>query len=255
MRIDIKTKTIRLRRLVLTALLPCLAPLSPLMAQQVVPELDDSISVEAATDTTTAKAPTIKEVAPPNEGMVPDSAFIREIIRQRMEADSLRRAMPDSLLTRPLITSRIHLMTRSYGDRVYLRWVPEDYVSWIFLTTDGVNILRDNRATGKLDTLAWALKPLTEQQFRKKYNLERDSNAAVAVGVLYGEGRMKEGQTRDKPGSMGANVEVNGEQDVSFGFAMLVADWRPDLAQDMAVGFMQNHLRAGCPRESGEHPL
>ena len=245
MRIDIKTKTIRLRRLVLTALLPCLAPLSPLMAQQVVPDLEDSISTESPADSTVAKAPTTKDVAPPSEGMVPDSAFIRQLIRQRMEADSLRRSLPDSLLTRPLITSRIHLMTRSYGDRVYLRWVPEDYVSWIFLTTDGVNILRDNRATGKLDTLAWALKPLTEQQFRKKYNLERDSNAAVAVGVFYGEGRMKEGQTRDKPGSMGANVEVNGEQDVSFGFAMLVADWRPDLAQDMAVGFMDRTAKRG----------
>ena len=124
MRIDIKTKTIRLRRLVLTALLPCLAPLSPLMAQQVVPDLEDSISTESPADSTVAKAPTTKDVAPPSEGMVPDSAFIRQLIRQRMEADSLRRSLPDSLLTRPLITSRIHLMTRSYGDRVYLRWVP-----------------------------------------------------------------------------------------------------------------------------------
>ena len=72
-----------------------------------------------------------------------------------------------------------------------------------------------------------------------------DSNAMVAMGVLYGEGRKGLGQTAEKPGSMGANMEYNAEQDVSFGFAMLVAEWRPDLAQDMAVGFVDRTAEKG----------
>jgi hypothetical protein len=162
-----------------------------------------------------------------------------------------------------LLTSKIHLRARAYGDRVYLRWVPEDYVSWLFLKNDGVNILRmksvDFSALEgedmtpemakaldlKIDTLAYALKPLTEEQMRAKYQ-PNDSNAMVAMGVLYGEGRKDLGQTAEKPGSMGANMEFNAEQDVSFGFAMLVAEWRPDLAQDLAVGFIDRTAEKGA---------
>ena len=147
-------------------------------------------------------------------------------------------------LTRPLLTSKIHLMVRPYGDRVALRWVPEDYVSWQFLIDGGVNVLREHKATRQLDTLAYALKPWTEEQFRQRYEVS-DSNAMVAMGVLYGEGRKTEGQTEEKPGSMGANVELNSEQDISFGFAMMVAEWRPDLAEAMAVGLIDRTAKRG----------
>jgi hypothetical protein len=39
---------------------------------------------------------------------------------------------------------------------------------------------------------------------------------------------------------MGANEELNNEQDISFAFAMLVAEWRPDLAQALAVGLIDS---------------
>ena len=143
-----------------------------------------------------------------------------------------------------LLTSKIRLLVRTYGDRVYLRWVPEDYVSWMFLTIDGVNVLRSKEGSLDIDTLAYALKPLSQAQFEAKYGTD-DDQANVAMGVLYGEGRIGHGQTEDPPGSMGANVEVNNEQDISFGFAMLVAEWRPDLAQDMAVGLIDSTAVAG----------
>lgn len=144
-----------------------------------------------------------------------------------------------------LLTSKIHLMVRPKGDRVLLRWVPEDYVSYLFLAHDGVNVLRQKTGDGAIDTLAYALKPWTEEQFRKKYDIDRDSNAAVALGVLYGEGRMTENQTEEKPGTAGANVELNGEQDISFGFAMMVAEWRFDLAEALAVGLVDRTAKRG----------
>ena len=153
-------------------------------------------------------------------------------------ADSL------GLLTQPLLTSKIHLMVRPYGDKVVLRWVPEDYVSYLFLAYGGVNVLRQKTGDGAIDTLAYALKPWTEEQFRQRYEVN-DSNAMVAMGFLYGEGRMTENQTEEKPGTVGANVELNGEQDISFGFAMLVAEWRRDLAEALAVGITDNTAKRG----------
>ena len=145
----------------------------------------------------------------------------------------------------PILTSKIHLMVRPYGDRVVLRWVAEDYVSWLFLVHDGVNVLRQKVGSPDIDTLAYALKPWTEEQFTQKYDIQKDSNAAVAVGVLYGEGRKGEGQTEEKPGSVGASMELNGEQDISFGFAMMVAEWRLDLAEAMAVAFVDRTAKRG----------
>ena len=54
----------------------------------------------------------------------------------------------------PIFTSKIRLLTRSYGDRVVLRWMPEDYVSWKFLRYYGVNVLRVKPGTMDIDTLA-----------------------------------------------------------------------------------------------------
>jgi len=147
-------------------------------------------------------------------------------------------------LTEPLLTSKIKLLTRSYGDRVVLRWLPEDYVSWRALCQSGVNVLRQDRQTFKVDTLAMMFKPLTRQQFEDKYPTS-DSLAMVAMGSLYGEGRLGENQTREKPGSQGANVELNNEQDLSFAYAMLVAEWRPDLAEALAVGLTDHSARHG----------
>ena len=145
-----------------------------------------------------------------------------------------------------LITTKSKLLTRTYGDSIALRWVPEDYVSWKYLCLTGVNVLRTETDADDfaIDTLAYGLKPLTEEQFRAKY-AQTDSNALVAQGVLYGEGRLGPNQTQDQPGSWGASMEYNNEQDMSFAFAMLVAEWRPDLARDMAVGFLDRTAKPG----------
>lgn len=147
-------------------------------------------------------------------------------------------------LTEPLLTSKIRLVTRSHGDRVVLRWLAEDYVSWRALCQSGVNVLRQDRQSRQVDTLALGLKPLTQQQFEARYP-QSDSLAMIAMGTLYGEGRTGYGQTREKPGSQGANVELNNEQDLSFAYAMLVAEWRPDLAEALAVGLTDRTARRG----------
>ena len=147
----------------------------------------------------------------------------------------------------PLVTTKIKLLARSYGDSIVLRWMPEDYVSWKYLAYHGVNVLRINvdEPGFEVDTVAYALKPLSEEQFRAKY-AENDSNALLAQGVLYGEGRLDYAQTKDKPGTFSAGMEYNSEQDISYAFAMLVAEWRKDLARDLAVGIVDRNVKSGA---------
>jgi len=147
--------------------------------------------------------------------------------------------------TEPLITTKIKLLTRTYGDSIVLRWAAEDFVSWKYLCVYGVNVLRvqrDGRPGLNIDTLAYGLKPLSLEQFRKKYP-DSDSLALVPQGVLYGRAT---NYKFAKPGTMERSLEDNSEQDIAYGFAMVVAEWRKDLAEAMAVRFTDRNVTPGA---------
>lgn len=149
----------------------------------------------------------------------------------------------------PRLTTKIHLQTRAYGDSIVLRWAAEDFVSYNYLARLGVNVLRVPRGIVgdtlnlpdfRIDTLAYELKPLSLEQFQQKY-ASNDSNAYVAMGLLYGE---KKNYHKDE-GFMGNTQNQSGDQDISYGLSMLVADWRKDLATDMAVRFTDRTAKRG----------
>jgi len=146
----------------------------------------------------------------------------------------------------PRVTTKIKLLTRTYGDSIVLRWVAEDYVSYYYLATFGVNVLRmendPNNPNISIDTLAYALKPKTQEQFMQKY-APNDSMAYVAMNVLYGE--EKENLHKDH-GRMGNTMDISSDQDINFGFSMLTAEWRKDLAEDLAVRLTDHNVKPGA---------
>ena len=148
----------------------------------------------------------------------------------------------------PLVTTKIKLLTRAYGDSIVLRWVAEDFVSYNYLATFGVNVLRvqyDSDAGMHVDTLAYALKPKTQEQFRQKYAPD-DSIAYVAMNVLYGE---EKENVHKEHGQMGNTMDVSSDQDINFGISMLTAEWRKDLAEDLAVRLTDRNVTPGAVYE------
>ncbi len=156
---------------------------------------------------------------------------------------------PHNTVARPemhaLVTTKIRLLTRTYGDSIVLRWVAEDYASYKYLCDFGVNILRvrrDGQPGLHIDTLAYGLKPLSLERFRAKYP-DTDSLALIPQGLLYGDAH----NYKEEPqGSMGRTLEDNSEQDIAFAFTMVVAEWRKDLAEDMAARFTDRDVTPGA---------
>jgi len=150
----------------------------------------------------------------------------------------------------PRVTSKIHLMTRAYGDSIVLRWVAEDFTSYNYLARLGVNVLRvaktnadgTPRDDSSIDTLAYRLLPKTLEQFRSSY-AANDSNAYVAMGLLYGD---KENYHKAGTGFADKSQNESSDQDITYGIAMLVADWRADLARDLAVRFTDRRVERGA---------
>ncbi len=151
----------------------------------------------------------------------------------------------------PLVRSRINLAARAYGDSIVLRWAPEDYVSWKYLNQTGYNLIRIGESG--LDTLFYARKPLSKEQMLAKYP-QSDSIAVMATEMMYSNKRMKYNQTRNMPGSIGAMVEMSEEQNMMFGFAVLFSEWRRDLANDMAMRFVDTNVKKGETYQYILHP-
>ena len=147
--------------------------------------------------------------------------------------------------------SVINLLARTYGDSIVLRWAPEDYVSWQYLNAVGVNIYRMPIPDGKnkdfkfrIDTLAYRLKPATLEQWRALYP-ESDSVAMVGMGTLYSEGGFTQDQSRHGTGEMGALLDVYNDQQFRFGMAVLASEWRRDVAENLAMRFVDKKVKKG----------
>ena len=146
----------------------------------------------------------------------------------------------------PRVTTKIRLLTRTYGDSIVLRWVAEDFVSYNYLATFGVNVLRVEHGSDNpglhIDTLAYALKPKSKEHFLNHY-APTDSVAFVAMNVLYGE---EKENVHKNHGHMGNTMDVSSDQDINYGFSMLTAEWRKDLAEDLAVRLTDHNVKLGA---------
>ena len=140
----------------------------------------------------------------------------------------------------------INVVARTYGDRVYVRWAPDEYVPWKVLNGYGYLVQRvthfDN---GDLqsDTIASCVHPISRKQFMERF-AENDSLAGAAVQTIFGQTTSLD-QTEHVPGTPGSIMEVYEEQQNLFGFAMLIADLRPDLAEAMGLAYTDRDVRPG----------
>ena len=140
--------------------------------------------------------------------------------------------------------SSIHLLTRAYGDSIVLRWAAPDYVSWRFLNHVGVSIFRWEEGSVVVDTLVQGLKPVPLEEFRKLYP-ETDSLAMMGMGAVYNRQQANSDTHRDATGSVGNLYDVYGEQQMQLAVALLVAEWRPDVANCMAMRFVDRSAKKG----------
>ena len=147
------------------------------------------------------------------------------------------------LLTQPIDTTRsdtttvafsVQVLARAKGDRVLLRWAPDEFAPWYLANRYGYNILRTDKK-GVVDTLHKALKPYSIEMLKERFE-PTDSLAGAAAQMLYGKGT----ELNMAIGTDGAEgiMQVYEEQQTRFAYAMLLAEVRPDLAEAMALMYV-----------------
>lgn len=144
-----------------------------------------------------------------------------------------------------IVDTKIHLLSRTYGDSIVLRWAPEDYATWRYVNRVGMDVLRYSEDRPfDADTLAHRLRPFTLEQFRRRYPTT-DSLAMMAAGLLYDENRTRPTATKNPPGTLGSLYEIYQEQQMRFGLAVLTTEWRRDLADALAMRLVDKTAKRG----------
>ena len=143
-----------------------------------------------------------------------------------------------------LYYSPIKVLCRTYGDSIVLRWSAPDYVTWRHIIHVGVDVQRMDTETGEFEMLAKELKPLSLERFRQLYP-ESDSVATMGYGSIYNLDRYNENNSKEEPGTMGSLFDIHQDQMMSLGVAVLVSEWRPDVATRMAMRFVDKNVKRG----------
>ena len=96
----------------------------------------------------------------------------------------------------------------------------------------------------RIDTLAYQLKPASLEQWKAQYP-ESDSVAMIAMGSLYSAGGFTQDQSRHRTGEIGALLDVYDDQQLRFGMAVLASEWRRDVAENLAMRFVDKKVKKG----------
>ena len=159
--------------------------------------------------------------------------------------DSLEVVEDSTQLQVGIVDTKIHLLSRTYGDSIVLRWAPEDYATWRYVNRVGMDVLRySEEHPFEADTLASRLRPLTLEQFRQRYPTT-DTLAMMAAGLLYDENRTRPTATKNPPGTLGSLHEIYQEQQMRFGLALMTTEWRRDLAEALAMRLVDRTAKRG----------
>ncbi len=154
-------------------------------------------------------------------------------------------------VTRPRIESFPPLVTaRAYGDSVVLRWAFREFAPWRLALQYGYCITRvgDSEEEG-FDTLAHRFMPLSLEQMQQRYQ-PTDSMAGMAAQVMWKTGStledaMKNAKSTGQGNGMSAIMDLYDEQQTRYAYALLIAEFRGDLAEAMALRFVDRSAVPG----------
>ena len=93
--------------------------------------------------------------------------------------------------------------------------------------------------------LAFGCVCMTLRCFLTAGQLGSNAIAGIAMGTLYGEGGFTQEQSKSRPGTMGALLDVHDDQQFRFAVAVLTTEWRRDIADKMAMRFVDRNVKKG----------
>lgn len=205
-----------------------------------------AVSLQAAnenmSDALRIKKHTYQPIVVASDTAVNDTVDISKMSQKEYE-EYLRTAPVDTTIKDSVtVAFSVKVLARPKGDKVLLRWAPDEFAPWYLANKYGYNILRMNLDDGVVDTIKKNLLPMSLEQMKLSFE-PTDSLAAAAAQMLYGKGS----KLNDAIGGSGADgiMQVYEEQQTRFAYAMLLSEIRPDIAEAMALMYVDKTAEKG----------
>ena len=160
-------------------------------------------------------------------------------------------ALLDTVSRKRLESIPTMLTTRAYGDSIVLRWAHTEFAPWRLGLKYGYCITRmsSDGETGRMDTLVRRFMPLSLEQMQKRF-LPNDSMAGLAAQLMWKAGNkmedvMKNAKATGQGNGMSAIMDLYDEQQTRFAYALMIAEFRADLAEAMCMRFTDRNVVPG----------
>lgn len=154
-------------------------------------------------------------------------------------------------VTRPrVMTFPIVLTARAYGDSIVLRWAAKEFAPWRLALQYGYCITRSSdEPNSPVDTLEHRFMPLTLEQMQQRF-LPTDSMAGMAAQMMWKQGNtlesaMQNAKATGHGNGMSAVMDLYDEQQTRYAYALLIAEFRGDLAEAMGMRYTDRNVVPG----------
>jgi fibronectin type 3 domain-containing protein len=145
-----------------------------------------------------------------------------------------------------LLHTGMHLIARNYGDSIVVRWAPGNSVAWLLTKKSGFVLKRmvftksAKNVFTLTDSSSIIIRPWSLQQFADQFTLSRDTLTAMAAQLLYG--KTMEFENGKAGNSLNAIFDKYSEQQNRFGYAMMLADFDPLIANGLGLRFVDRNI-------------
>ena len=141
----------------------------------------------------------------------------------------------------------LHLKAQNYGDSIVVRWAPGNSVSWLLSQKNGFLLKRKVFSKGQknvftlVDSSSKIISPWKLDTWGNYFKSSHDSLSAVAAQIVFSKTVAFD---NGKQGNSFNNIaEKYNEQQSRFGFALLLADFDPAIADGLGLRFVERQAR------------
>lgn len=153
----------------------------------------------------------------------------------------------------------MHIIAQNYGDSIVVRWAPGSAVVWLLAQKEGFAFRRrvfkksDKNVFTLVDSSSVIIRPWELNAWAAYFKSSGDSLSAIAAQVLYGKTLAFDNGEQGNP--LSTIFEKYNEQQNRYGFALLLADFDPTVAEGLGFRFVDRQVQKDLYYLYSVHPV
>ncbi|HRN56217.1 MAG TPA: hypothetical protein PLL71_07180, partial [Agriterribacter sp.] len=158
-----------------------------------------------------------------------------------------KNAAKDTTAARDLLLVPMRIIAQHNGDSIIVRWAPGNAVIWLLSQQEGFVFRRrvftksNKNVFTLVDSSSVIIHPWTLDEWAAYFKSSGDSLSAIAAQVSYGKTLAFD--NGEQGNSINSIFEKYNEQQNRYGFALLLSDFDPKVAEGLGLRFVDRQVK------------